>query len=338
MRRLFWLMLAVPFLFQIPLRGQDAAKFTERLHAVDAATALDGADAKPWHLKVSVQLFDRKGQTSDEGTIEEWWNSPELDRREYKTKGYTATEIRSGGKLYRTQGVDLPPYYLELLREQVVHPIVLREETAPELRKLHLGTLDLDCIELRPAAAKGPSTLGAFPAYCVDVGGTSLRVTLGYSIQEVIRSLIGKFQGKQVAVDAVVSAYGSKAAAEHIDGLSGGAAPESEFAVTAETPEVVPPIVSSSDRDKVVAGERIFMADPLFPVMAKAQHVAGGTVVVRAIVRTNGSVRSVAAISSSNPVFEGAAMDAVKQWKFTPYTRDGQPVEMEIVAVLNFSS
>jgi TonB family protein len=337
LRRACLILLALPFLFQPALRGQDPANLSARLQAADAASALDVAGMKPWHLKMTVQLFDPNGHISDEATVEEWWNSPELDRREYKAKGYTATEIRSGGKIYRTKGVDVPPYLLELLRRQVVHPLSLAETMQADLKNLNVAKIALDCIQLRTAQEKGPGALGTSRAYCLDAGSNSLRMTLDHTIQQIVRERIGEFQGKQVAAGAVVSGNGFKLAAEHIDSLSAGAAPDSQFAVSADTLVVVPRLLSSEDPSMSV-GAPIFRRGPVFPVLAKTQHVESGTVVVRAIVGINGKVRSAAVVASANSVFDDAAMDAVRQWRYQPSTVDGQPAELEAVIVVNFFS
>ena len=148
-------------------RADDTTQLLDRLHATDAASALDFAGMKPWHLKMSVQLFDIYGKQTDQGTIEEWWNSPDQDRREYKTGGYTATEIRSNGKVYRTKDKDIPPYYLGVLRRQVVHPMPISKDPAapprPELRKANAGKVPLECVELVPASAHEGAPHGPVP-------------------------------------------------------------------------------------------------------------------------------------------------------------------------------
>lgn len=323
------------------VRGQDAAKLAARLQAADAASALDASDVKPWHLKMDVQLFDAKGKPTDQGTIEEWWSSPEMDRREYKTAAYTATEIRSGSKLYRTSGLDLPPYHLELLRWQVVHPIPPERGKAasfiPELRKLNAGKPSLDCIFLRSSSAQAPAVLGATPTYCMKADSDSLLMSLDFGSQEIVRGSIGRFQGKEVAVDAVVTVDNIKAATEHVESLVAEAAPESEFAVSVDTPEVVPAIVASGDPVTLdTLGSAVSQAQPVYPAQAKQEYLAG-RVVLRAIIATDGSVRSIQVISSSNSIFETSAIGAVRQWKYKPSTMNGQPTEVETVIVLNFS-
>lgn len=66
---------------------------------------------------------------------------------------------------------------------------------------------------------------------------------------------------------------------------------------------------------------------PSYPVEAARQGVSGGVVLV-VTVGADGSVRDVQ-VEKSTPegVFEAAAVEAARKWKFTPETRDGQPVE-----------
>jgi TonB family protein len=339
-RRLIVAALAT-LMFAACAHAADDRALTDRLSAADTGTALDGADVKPWHLKIFVELFDSKGRPSDRGTIEEWWSSPELDTRDYKTTAYTATEIRSGGKLYRTQGMDLPPYYLELLRRQVVHPIPpMRGKAAlfvPELRKVNAGKLSLDCIALRSVSTQGPAALGSSPTYCLDATSDSLRMSLDLSSEQIARNAVGRFQGKEVGVDVVVSANGVKAATGHLDRLAEEAVPESEFAASSEAPEVVPPIVATGDPVKLeTVGGAVSQSQPIYPVQAKEQRLAG-IVVLRVIIGTNGAVRNIQLISSSNSVFEASAIAAVRQWRYKANTVNGLPTEVETIVVVNFN-
>ena len=122
--------------------AEDAAAIADRLHRVDAATALDGAGVVPWHLKMSVQLFDAKGQPGEQGLIEEWWSGAQMDRVVYALPSYKATELQRGGEFYRSKSAEQPPLMLELLREQVVHPMPQPrdvEGTLAEFRRERFG-------------------------------------------------------------------------------------------------------------------------------------------------------------------------------------------------------
>ena len=74
---------------------------------------------------------------------------------------------------------------------------------------------------------------------------------------------------------------------------------------------------------------------PKYPPEALAAG-AEGLVVIEALIATDGSVRDVRVISSV-AMLDGAAMDAVRQWQFTPTLLNGAPVEVVITASVNFA-
>jgi TonB family protein len=63
-----------------------------------------------------------------------------------------------------------------------------------------------------------------------------------------------------------------------------------------------------------------------------------GEVRLRATVRVDGSVRDVEVVSSTRPGagLEQAALDAVRQWRYKPATRDGQPVDARLTITMTF--
>jgi len=63
---------------------------------------------------------------------------------------------------------------------------------------------------------------------------------------------------------------------------------------------------------------------------------APGTVHVLFIVDQNGRVDNPIVQSSSDPVFEPAALTAVKQWRFEPGKRNGQPVRFRMRVPITF--
>jgi TonB family protein len=74
---------------------------------------------------------------------------------------------------------------------------------------------------------------------------------------------------------------------------------------------------------------------PKYPAEALAAGVEG-LVVVEAVIATDGSVRDVQ-VMRSVAMLDGAAMDAVRQWLFTPTLLNGTPVEVIITASVNFA-
>jgi protein TonB len=66
---------------------------------------------------------------------------------------------------------------------------------------------------------------------------------------------------------------------------------------------------------------------PAYPLEAKVARVQG-TVVLNATISTTGEVSTVDVVSGPQ-LLQSAAVDAVKQWQYRPFSFNGQPVEVE---------
>jgi periplasmic protein TonB len=73
---------------------------------------------------------------------------------------------------------------------------------------------------------------------------------------------------------------------------------------------------------------------PIYPIVAKNQHVSGN-VLIDALIDVNGRVTTMKAISGP-VILQQAAKDAVHQWKYQPATLDGKPVPMHLTVTLQF--
>ena len=73
---------------------------------------------------------------------------------------------------------------------------------------------------------------------------------------------------------------------------------------------------------------------PVYPTLAKNQHIAGN-VVIDALIDANGRV-STTKVLSGPALLHQAAMDALKQWKYQPATLDGKAVSMHLTVTLQF--
>lgn len=319
-------------------RAEDPAALLARLKTADSGSALDVPDVKPWHLKMTVQLFDQKGKPNDQGTIEEWWSSPEVDRREYKTSTYAATEIRKNGKLYRTKDAASPPYYLELLREQAVHPMPKTSEidqSTPELRKVPSGKVVLDCIMLsQPMKQFGLLPLGLFPTYCFDPGKDLLRVSFEFGQQTTLRNALATFQGKTIARDVVVMLEKAQAASSQVVALEKTPASGNEFELSDDEMEQSLGAVRISSG--TAAGNVLSRPQPIYPESAKRSHTSGN-VVLHARIGTDGRVHALTLVSTPDPDLAIASIAAVRTWTYKPYMLNGVPTEVETTVNVKFT-
>ena len=74
---------------------------------------------------------------------------------------------------------------------------------------------------------------------------------------------------------------------------------------------------------------------PVYPPDAMAARVQG-VVILEATIDSAGSVRDVKVLRSI-PMLDEAAVDAVKQWQFTPTLMNGQPVPVVMTTTVNFT-
>jgi TonB family protein len=88
---------------------------------------------------------------------------------------------------------------------------------------------------------------------------------------------------------------------------------------------------------KITPPKIVRQVPPEYPPALRRNHVTG-TVVVAFEVDESGTVRHPVVESSTNRGFEEAAILAVRQWKFQPALKAGQPVSMELKVPLEFNS
>jgi protein TonB len=76
----------------------------------------------------------------------------------------------------------------------------------------------------------------------------------------------------------------------------------------------------------VQAAKLIFGPKPHFSPLALAARIQG-TVKLQAVIAADGSIQNLR-VMSGPPLLAGAALDAVKQWRYQPTLLNGAPVEV----------
>ena len=75
--------------------------------------------------------------------------------------------------------------------------------------------------------------------------------------------------------------------------------------------------------------------NPVYPPIAQSARVQG-VVIIEATIGVDGKVQD-AKVLRSIPLLDAAALDAVKQWVYTPTTLNGQPVPVIMTVTVNFT-
>jgi protein TonB len=73
---------------------------------------------------------------------------------------------------------------------------------------------------------------------------------------------------------------------------------------------------------------------PVYPALAKAQHVSG-EVRIDALIDAAGRVTAMKVVSGP-PLLHQAAIDSLRQWRYQAATLDGKPVAMHLTVTVQF--
>lgn len=84
----------------------------------------------------------------------------------------------------------------------------------------------------------------------------------------------------------------------------------------------------------VIPGKLERMVQPVYPLWARERHVEG-SVVLRVLIGEDGLVRQVDVVQG-DPELARAAAEAVRQWRYSPYKLNNQPVATTKQVTLNF--
>jgi protein TonB len=75
--------------------------------------------------------------------------------------------------------------------------------------------------------------------------------------------------------------------------------------------------------------------NPWYPEILKAAGIEG-EVFLKVLISENGTVEKAEVSKSTHQAFSEAAIEAVKQWEFTPGMKDGKPIKSEVTIPFRF--
>lgn len=99
-------------------------------------------------------------------------------------------------------------------------------------------------------------------------------------------------------------------------------------------PTAIPKPTRAFRTSSMLEGSLIRRVDPIYPALARSARIQG-PIVLLATISISGSIENLRAISG-HPLLVGAAIDAVKQWRYRPYILNGEPIELETEITVNF--
>jgi len=96
-----------------------------------------------------------------------------------------------------------------------------------------------------------------------------------------------------------------------------------------------PPVAPRPVGGNVRRPERIVFVEPVYPPAARAARMEG-TVIVDAVIDEAGVVTDVTVLRSV-PLLDRAALEAVRQWRYTPTQLNGEPIPVRMTVSVRFS-
>jgi TonB family protein len=143
-----------------------------------------------------------------------------------------------------------------------------------------------------------------------------------------------KSYDKAKELAAVAKAAGEKAAADAAAGKEKADALAAKARADAAAAKARAKMVPVRVGGHIKAPTKIKDVKPVYPATAMAARVAGA-VVVEATIDPEGKVID-AKVVRSVPMLDQAALDAVRQWEYTPTLLNGAPVPVLITVTVNF--
>jgi len=136
-----------------------------------------------------------------------------------------------------------------------------------------------------------------------------------------------------IGVDSVLRGMGGSAGP--VNGIPGGI-----DTLVPNHPVILPPPPPPPRREPIRVGvlqqsKCILMVEPVYPRLAIITRVSG-TVILEAIIDEEGIVSTVKALSG-HPLLKEAAVQAVKQWKYSPTILNGEPVSIVAIVTVVFN-
>jgi TonB family protein len=298
----------------------------ERMQLAEKVNGLHGLDI-PWHLKASYEVFGVDGKLTDTGTFEEWHVNAKQYRVALHSPTISAEEYGTDHGVFRTGDQNWPGRPLSLISKMIMRPVFPPEQPDRIMLQNYersFGKQKLQCTALINREAK--QTIQDAASYCF----ASVNAVLFYSgsfskMQQTLFEHIVIVHGQYFANGMQLFIGGQPWLKLHVDTLDGlGPAGFSALTVPADA---LPVAVRMYLAAETTPGHLITKSVPVYPAVAKQQGVQG-TVILTGVIGTDGHFKKIDVLAGP-PMLQQAAVDTVKKWAYTPFLREGKPVEVE---------
>ena len=298
---------------------------------------------KPWHMKVSYQLFDDKGESASQGSYEYWWASPETYRSTWLRPGVEHTDWHVNGERFESESGEPLNFFERKLQSDLLSPMPKPADLDPEKVRFqreeeNFSGVKLPCVMVIRKMPLGHGIqvvpMGMFPTYCFTPEHPILRSYFAYGGTSVIYNKIARLQGMLLPREVTIFAGKRRllhASVDTVDGISASALELKPRDGLVPTRDVSVGIASG-----VAVGFLQKRVQPVYPQDAKDARIQG-KVVLEATIGTDGRVHELNVLEGPSPSLIASAMVSVSQWEYRPYLLNGVPVEVHTTVNVIYS-
>ena len=303
-------------------------------------------DMKPWHVRYHYQYYDENGLPVVEGEFDFWWSTTKVSRVSWThgNQSHIEWHTADGRELRSVAGNDIAS--MEHRLYSALLPGFLKMKDSPSVgRQLKNFTTQyssqqvvcIGSVKQSATDTKIDSLDSVWPAYCFTEHEPVLIASHENGSITNSYGQVQKFQNHNFASQIEISYVGKKKVEARLEDLSEVHADDAAFTPSTDAKEYVAQTsITISPNITKSSLALIKKVDPVYPLGARAAHITG-TVVVIATIGKDGRIKGTNVISSPDASLTAAALDAVREWRYEPYTVNGQPVEVNTLIHIGFT-
>jgi len=290
---------------------------------------------KPWHMKVSYQLYNEKDEPTSKGTYEYWWASPGTYRSTWKRVELEHTDWYVGGTHYSSSTGEALPFLERKMQSNLIRPLPTSDELRSDKTYIQrevetLGTAKLPCLMVVPKMQQHGKLLdipmGLFPTYCFDADHPRLRTYHAFGSTSVLYNNITRVEGILLPRRLDIFEGKRRTLSATVDVIEGFPAKSATFTPDAGAESI--PVDAVEAKSKVTPGKLLKMSRVEYPQDAKNVPL-GGKVVLSVLIGTDGHVHDLRVVEAPWPSLVAAAISAASTSVYTPFLLNGKPIEVE---------
>ena len=300
--------------------------------AVERST-LDQAGTRPFHLKaILAPSLARDKDSGRTGEVEIWWESPTRWRREVSSPEFHQVEIVDGGRDWQKNEGDYFPEWLREIAVALVRPVPDLDRLLERVKTAEVvtyrGTTHFSWVEM---GSDGLVSKGIGAGIDLKDDGSLFGSGLGWSADLSAQS---DFHGYTIARKVTSGSFGPEVTARVtvLEDLQG--TPADYFDSTAS---------GGDEALHTAVVDELAIRKNLTPQTATSwptleQGPLEGVLMADVVIDRVGAVKEIGSVLSDNPGLSDAARERIKKMRFSPYLKDGVPVQVVTTVTMPFKT